>query len=159
MINDPAPREDTRIPGSDDLPDWDKAAQEFQQNILFKLQASAGVWATGLTSFLGLFGTVALVTGTDDIQKVSGWLRPLLIGTIVISGGLLAGSVYFCTSAQALPHVESKNWNGEAYRIYVHDNLPKVRKSLRRGQVLGVGAGVLVFMVGVTALINSAMSA
>ena len=51
------------IPPPPDQSDWDKAAEQFLLDLLTKVQASAGVWSGAIAALLGIFGTVALVTG------------------------------------------------------------------------------------------------
>lgn len=143
------------LPSPPDQGNWDKAAQEFQQQLLVRTQESAAIWSGAVSTLLGLFGTVALVTGPDDITKLTSSVRVLVIA-LTVAAGLLAGwSVVLATQAQTPPGAESSNWNGYAYRVYVYRNAGRVAARLKLSRILGATAAGLIFAVGVIALIDA----
>lgn len=144
-------------PPPPDQKKWDDAAQAFQEQLLTRVQESAGVWAGAISALLGIFGAVALVTGPTEIGKVSDGLQPYVIA-IIIAAGLAAGaSLLLAALAQQLPSVKSNNWNGTAYRLYVVGRADSARLRLAWSKALGIAAAVSVFALGVTVLIDGAM--
>jgi hypothetical protein len=143
------------LPLPDDHLDWDKAAKEFQQSVLDKVQASAGIWAGSITALLGLFGSVALVSGPSEIAKLSDLLQVIAVVATVVAGGLAAAAVIFATQAQELPDVKSENWNGNAYRVYVAQGALRARAKLAFARVLGMSAAAILFLLGVAVMIES----
>ncbi|MDQ3030084.1 MAG: hypothetical protein M3R09_08685 [Actinomycetota bacterium] len=66
--------------------EWDKAAREFHRDLLTKAQSTAKVWSEGVAALLGLFGTVALVAGTDQISDLqSGIAQVAVVGLVVLA--------------------------------------------------------------------------
>jgi hypothetical protein len=145
------------MPQPDDHRDWDKAAQEFQQDVLDKVQASAGVWAGGIATLLGLFGTVALVTGPTEVAKLSDPIKVVAVAATVVAGALAAAAVLLATQAQELPDLSSENWNGRAYRAYVMSGAMRARQKLTRSRFLGLGAAGVLFLLGIIVMIDSAV--
>jgi hypothetical protein len=137
---------------------WDEAAHAFQEAGVRRVQASAGVWAGSLGALLGLFGTVGLVTGPSEAADLHTGTQIAVIILVVIAGALGGTAIYFATRAQEMPEVESDNWNGESYRAYVVTTAKKLRDKLRLAQRLGLTAAGVVFLVGVLALIDGAVS-
>ncbi len=149
------PPPDIPLPG--DHLEWDKAAQEFQQDVLDKVQASAGVWAGAITALLGLFGTVALVTGPTEVAKLSDPIKVVAVAATVIAGSLAAAAVILATQAQELPDLSSDNWNGVAYRAYVMSGAIRARQKLSLSRLLGCSAAGILFVLGVIVMIDSAV--
>ena len=145
------------MPSPGDHREWDKAAQEFQQNVLDKVQASAGVWAGGITTLLGLFGTVALVTGPTEVAKLSGPINVVAVAATVVAGTLVAAAVLLATQAQELPDLSGENWNGRAHRAYVMSGAIRARQKLTRSRLLGLSAAGILFLLGFIVMIDSAV--
>jgi hypothetical protein len=145
----------TDIPPPPDQPKWDDAADKFRLEILSSAQASAGVWSGAIATLLGLFGTVALVTGPNDISKLGPNVRIAVI-TMTITAGVLAGvALILTTIAQQLPSVRSENWTGSVYRDYVVHHAEKTRRQLNIARILGIAAAADIFALGVAVLISS----
>jgi hypothetical protein len=145
------------MPLPSDHREWDTAAEEFRRNVLDKVRASAGVWAGGLTTLLGLFGTVALVTGPTEVAKLSGPIRVIAIAGTVVAGALAAAAVLLATQAQELPDLSSENWNGRAYQSYVMHGAMRARQKLARSRLFGLSAVGVLFLLGVIVMIDSAV--
>ncbi|HUC23406.1 MAG TPA: hypothetical protein VMA73_11920 [Streptosporangiaceae bacterium] len=141
------------IPPPPDQSDWDEAAEQFLLDLLKNVQASASVWSGAAAALLGLFGTVALVTGPSDITKLGPDMKCAAI-ILTLAAGVLAGAaLLLLTLAQQLPSVSSENWNGSKYRGYVTKNAGRARCQLNWGRILGILAGAVVFALGVAVLI------
>jgi hypothetical protein len=125
---------------------------------LADVQSSAERWSTALGGLLGIFGTVALVTGPSDIAKVaSGTLRVTIV-TLIIVAGIFAGvALYLAALVQLRPSPKSDNWNGTAYQIYVISKAQRGAKYLNLSRGFGVVAAVFVFAVGAVTLIQAGL--
>ena len=106
---------------------------------------------------MGVFGTVALVAGPGEISKLSPSVRLLVITLVVAAGVLAAIAIIDADRAREFPQASRANWSGKAYRSYVIRNAASARIRLRRSRRLGYMAGVIVFIVGVVALIDGAL--
>lgn len=144
------------IPPPPDQSDWDKAAEQFLLDLLKNIQASANVWSGAIAALLGIFGTVALVSGPSSITKLGPNMKPTVIAMTLLAGVLAGIALVLVTLAQQLPRVSSKNWSGGVYRAYVVKNAGTARRRLDWGRVLGIAAGTVVFALGVAVLINAA---
>jgi len=143
------------IPGPPDEADWDKAAEDFLLKLLTNVQGSANVWSGAIATLLGLFGSVALVTGPTDVTKLGSAMKVFVIVMIILAGVLAGIALILVTLAQQLPSVRSENWQGSVYRAYVVRNAETARRQLNYARILGISAGVLIFILGVTVLINA----
>jgi hypothetical protein len=141
------------IPPPPDQSQWDQAAEQFLLDLLKNVQSSASVWSGAIAALLGVFGTVALVTGPSDVTKLGSGMKVAVIVLTLIAGVLAGIALVLVTLAQQLPSVRSENWNGAAYRAYVTRNAETARRRLTWARVLGVAAGAVVFVLGVTVLI------
>jgi hypothetical protein len=141
------------IPRPPDQAKWDDAAEQFQLDVLSKVQASAAVWSGAIGTLLGLFGSVALVTGPNDISKFGPNLKPAIIVLTVVAGICAAVALVLATTAQQLPSVHSENWNGTVYRAYIVRTAETARQQLNLARILGVAAADVVFIMGVVVLI------
>jgi hypothetical protein len=147
------------LPPPPDQDEWDQAAQEFLLRSLSDIQSSAERWSTALGGLLGLFGTVALVTGPDDIAKVSAgpWRAGAI--TLIVLAGLSAGvALYLAAVVQLRPSPRSENWNGSAYQVYVISKSRRGARYLNVSRALGVVAAALVFAAGIVVLVDAALA-
>jgi len=150
------PQTSAEIPPPPDAGKWDDAAAQFQMDLLSKVQASASVWSGAIAALLGLFGSVALVTGPNDISKIQGNTQYAVLA-MTIAAGLLAGiALVLAAIAQQLPSVKSDNWRGSTYRAYVVRKADNARIELKVARLV---AAVLIFAVGATGLIYGAINA
>jgi hypothetical protein len=141
------------IPPPPDQAKWDDAAEQFQLDLLSKVQASAAVWSGAIGTLLGLFGSVALVTGPNDISKVGPNLKVAIIVLTLVAGACAAVALVQATIAQQLPSVHSENWNGTVYRAYIVRTAETARQQLNLARTLGVLAAGVVFILGVVVLV------
>jgi hypothetical protein len=151
--NDTTPPDD--IPPPPDQAKWDEAAEQFRLNLFTNVQASAGVWSGAIAALLGLFGTVALVTGPNDITKLDPDIRITVIAMTIVAGVLAGVALILATMAQQLPSVSSENWNGSVYRAYVVRNAETARWQLNFARILGILAASDVFALGLVVLISA----
>jgi hypothetical protein len=141
------------IPPPPDQAKWDDAAEQFQLDLLSKVQASAAVWSGAIGTLLGLFGSVALVTGPTDISKFGPGLKVAIIVLTLIAGVCAAVALVLASIAQQLPSVHSANWNGTVYRAYIVRTAETARQQLNLPRILGIVAAGVVFILGVVILI------
>jgi hypothetical protein len=147
------------LPPPPDQADWDEAAQTFLLNSLGDIQASAERWSTALGGLLGLFGTIAVVTGPDKIADMSDGLWELAVISLIVVAGLAAGvALYLAAVAQMRPSPNSENWNGTAYQAYVISKSQRAARYLNLSRVLGAIATGLLFAAGVVMLIGAALA-
>ena len=150
MTPSPAP------PPPPDADVWEKAAEDFYIGSLDKVRGSAEKWCGTVATLLGLFGTVAIVSGPTELAKIpEAWLRTTVIVLIVVAG-LAAGLavVVGAFAAQGVPK-ERTNWNGETYRAYVVGHSNSARIQLLISRAAGIGAACTVFAGGVLLLIGA----
>lgn len=147
------------LPPPPDQTDWDEAAQAFLLSSLGDVQTSAEHWSTALGGLLGLFGTIAVVTGPDKIADVSDGLWELAVISLIVVAGLAAGvALYLAAVAQMRPSPNSENWNGTAYQAYVISRSQRAARYLNLSRVLGVVATGLLFAAGVVMLVDAALA-
>jgi hypothetical protein len=147
------------LPAPPDQHEWDDAAHEFLLSSLENVQSSAEVWGGALAALLGIFGTVALVAGPDEIAKVSDGLWQGVVVALIIAAGVCAGfALYLAAVAQMRPAPRSDNWNGSAYQVYVIRSSHRATTYLNWSRVLGLIGAVLLFTAGVVALVDAALS-
>lgn len=143
-------------PPPPDADAWEKAAEEFYIGSLEKIRGSAEKWCGTVATLLGLFGTVAIVSGPTEIAKIpEAWLRTTVIGLIVLAG-VAAGTavVVGAFAAQGIPK-ERARWDGETYRAYVVGNSSTARTQLLVSRAAGIAAACIVFAGGVLLLIGA----
>jgi hypothetical protein len=145
------------LPPPDDHDSWNKAAQEFQETVLESVQSSAETWNAALLSLIGLFGTVSIVVGAEEIKDVgTDWVRWVAIVIILIAGLCAGMSVWYGTKAQTTPDVSSNNWNGEAYRAWIMSRTQAARGELDTARFFGAASAALIFGTGLLLLIEAA---
>ena len=126
---------------------------------LSDIQESAERWSTALGALLGLFGTVALVTGPDEITKVSDGAWEAAVIGLITAAGLCGGvALYLAAVTQMRPNPNSDNWNGTAYQAYVISKSARGARYLNISRILGALAAALVFTAGVIVLLDAALS-
>ena len=147
------------LPPPPDQAEWDEAAQAFLLSSLADVQASAERWSTALGGLLGLFGTIAVVTGPDKIADVSdGWWEFAVTSLIVVAGLGAGVALYLAAVAQMRPTPNTDNWNGTAYQAYVIGRSQRAGAYLNLSRVLGVVATGLLFAAGVLMLVDAALA-
>lgn len=153
---EPPPPDDLPLPP--DQAEWDEAAQKFMLQSLADVRDSAERWSTALGGLLGLFGTVALVTGPDRIGDVSdGLWEAAVIGLIILAGITGGIALYLAAVTQIRPSPSSEHWDGSAYQAYVIRNSERGARYLNISRVLGIAAAVLIFAAGVIVLLYAAL--
>jgi hypothetical protein len=156
MPNEPSPPGD--LPPPPDQAEWDDAAQEFMMRSLADVQQSAERWSTALGGLLGLFGTVAVVAGPDDITEVTAGLwRGAVVGVIILAGLGAGAALWLAVLAQLRPSPNSNNWTGGAYQAYVISKSRRGAAYLNVSRALGLAATGLVFAAGVLVLLDAAL--
>lgn len=137
---------------------WDKAAADAAVAQLTSVRSTAEKWAGTVTALLGVFSTVAVVTGTDVLKDISSeGVRQVLIGLIVVAGLAAGASIYFAANAAQGSITLMNNWNGSTYRAAVNAKTSAAVGSLKQSRIAGIVAASLVFVVGVVSLIAAAI--
>lgn len=145
------------IPPPPDSAEWDQAADQFLLNLLTNVQASAGVWGSSIAALLGLFGSIALVTGPSDVTMLDDFMKGLVVAMTIASGFLAGLSIVNAAKAQQLPSIRSEDWSGTEYRAYVVRNAATARDNLSKARCQGIWAAGMVFAMGVAVLIYAAL--
>jgi hypothetical protein len=141
------------LPPPLDQPVWEKAAVDAAVAQLANIRAAAEKWAGTVGTLLGLFGTVAVVTGTDALAKIPNENTRQILYNILVWAGILAGlSILAASIAATQTFTKSKNWNGDALRAKVAGASMPALIELWISRVTGVAAAALVFIVGATGL-------
>ncbi len=143
------------LPPPPDQPAWDAAATKAAVEQLTTIRATAGKWSGTVTALLGIFSSVAIVTGTSTLSDV-GWLwaRWALFVAVIVAGLLAAGSIWFGAQAAqgSTPSVYAV-FNGTVLRDLVADETPGALKNLRLSKRFGFAAAGLVFGIGLCTLV------
>jgi len=154
----PEPQSRVHEPGPPDAVEWDKAAVAFATEQLSRVRASATAWIGTVGTLLGLFGAVAVVSGTTKLADVpSPALRWVIVGLVAIAGGLAGASIVTgVRAAHGASLRTSDNWSGSAYRAAVVKNTGEALDWLRWARWTGLGAALTVFAIGLLGLIGVA---
>lgn len=146
-------------PPPPDQPDWDKAAVAVAIGQLDAVRGTAEKWVGSVTALLGIFSSVALVTGVTAVTDVRWeWLRITLIIVMGLAGVAAGLAIFFgAMAAQGAGPQRHTNWNGTELRATVTDQTPKAVRNLKISRNSGVAAAVLVFCVGMASLVVSAV--
>jgi hypothetical protein len=76
--NDSNYRTETPPPKTKDA--WDEAELEFRTSQLTRIRATAEKWSTTITALLGVFSTVTMVGGTEELAKLAfDWLKWVVV--------------------------------------------------------------------------------
>ncbi|MDT4996124.1 MAG: hypothetical protein QOD45_192 [Pseudonocardiales bacterium] len=155
MTAEPPP--DAPKPPDEDA--WAAAASQFLVGQLASVQKTASTWATTITTLFGLFGTVAVIAGPNDITKLPTGLRVVTIIITVIAAGLAAYSIWQSSKAQANPDEVITNFNPDSYQGWVLASVKTAKAELAKAKIAGVCAAILLFAIGMIALIAAAAGA
>jgi hypothetical protein len=145
-----------QLPPPSDQPAWDKAATDAAVGQLAAVRSTAEKWAGTVTALLGVFSSVAVITGTDALKDVR-WqtLRIALAVAIGVAGVFAFVSIVQSARAAQGSSKTYDNWNGDTLRAVVAGDVPAARTTLRWSKIFGVAAAVLVFAVGMVSVIAS----
>ena len=142
-----------------DATKWDEEAVTFATTQLTRVRGSAEKWSATIATLLGLFGTVALVGGSDELAGFENEYVRYAIVIILAVAGIAAGvSLIMCSMAAfgAKPRIDD-NWSGEALRGHVNSASADSTAKLKAALIVGFIAAALVFAVGLAGLVNAAL--
>jgi hypothetical protein len=71
-------------PSLDDLA-WDERARALEAETLPNIRASAGKWAAGISSLTGIFATIAVLKGPDQVTKLPSPWRGVVILLVALA--------------------------------------------------------------------------
>lgn len=144
-------------PRPEDAKRWDEAAISYDLEQLTRMKANAERWATTLTSLLGLFGTVVIVKGTDELAKFSNFYWRLGLVALTIGAGYLTVKATLAAfdAASGQVSLRNENFNGDSYRDQVGTQTKNTYDDLKTARTQGLLAVSAVALIGLAGLVNS----
>lgn len=130
---------------------WQKKADELQFTALDTVRGTAEKWAASLAAILGLFGTVLLVKGREDITKLADEYQVAVAMVLLMALAAAAGaSAYAAFAAQGTPR--DLRWpTGDKLRALERASAVLARERLKWSRILTfVAVGLLAAAVGLT---------
>jgi hypothetical protein len=135
---------------------WDKAAADTLVGQLSSVRGTAEKWAGTVTALVGVFSTVAVVTGADALEDLSQQTRIVVVALIVLAGLAALASIWKSAAAAQGSFTRLTNWNGDSFRDASNTKIGQAITDLNRSRVAGVVAAALVFVVSVISLVAGA---
>lgn len=131
--------------------DWEDKADQLELQALANVRVAAEKWAASLAAILGLFGTVMLVKGRDDITKLTRDYEIAIAVALLLAFLAAALAVYEAAlAAQGTPETVSWPGGGEL-RHWERTKALGAKKQLKCSRVLTFFAVVFMLTaVGVT---------
>ena len=105
---------DDQVAGSPLDEKWSEKAQEAELEALPTLRSTAEKWAATVGTLAGLFSTVAILTGPDELTKVADSVR-VLVASLVLAAVLAAAAAVALASLAAQGGSESIVPTGPEY--------------------------------------------
>jgi hypothetical protein len=130
---------------------WEERSEQLEFEALTRVRAAAEKWAASLTAILGLFGTVLLVKGRDDISKLTVTFQ-VLVGLVLLAALVTAAVAAYLAALAAQGTPEEVRWpSGPALRQWEREQalLAKGRMKTSR-RVTGITLALLVAAVALT---------
>jgi hypothetical protein len=146
-------------PKPTDQAKWEEEAVKFHVEQLTRVRGAAEKWTGTVATLLGVFGTVAAISGTATLDKInSDDLRWTIVGLVSVAGVAAIVSIAVgALAAQGAVPKRRENWSGVTYRSWVTDETPKAAKKLAIARVAGLIAAGLVFAIGLLSLITASL--
>lgn len=147
---------------TDPIPDppsqkaWAEAAIKAQVGSLDAVRSTAEKWAGTVTALLGVFGTVAVATGTTTLDKFPDSAQLWVVLATALAG--IAAIISIVTAAQAAQGatVKLSNFTTSAFRAQVFKSTDAALGKLRVSQISGIAAAAIVFAGSMLGLIIAA---
>lgn len=148
------------FPGPANDAAWEAAAVSATIGQLNHVHDVAAKWSTTITGLIGVFGSIALVSGTSELDKIKPqWLQIGIVIATVAAGVTAAVSVYQGAQAAIGRTGVYNGMDGPKLREAVHERAADAVKHLSTSKGWGYAAAALVFAVGVTTLMTAAIPA
>jgi hypothetical protein len=138
---------------------WDDEAVKFHVDQLTRVHGIAEKWTGTVATLLGIFSSVAIVSGAATLDKVtSEGLRWTIFGLVAAAGiAAIVSIVTGALAAQGTVSTRFTNWDGHALRSFVTDETPKAACKLTVSRYTGSAAAGLVFLTGLLGLLAAAL--
>jgi hypothetical protein len=143
------PEATTPVYDKDDL-QWDKEAAELRHKALENVRARAVKWEATVATLLGLFSTVAIVTGPESIDKVTTWWIRWSALVLILIAGIAAGTAIFF-AARAAQGPDPKlfdDLDGETLEVLTLDRVDQAVDDTKRSRRAAFLAAGLLFTTG-----------
>src|SRR6476620_6625836 len=83
---------------------WAEKAQELEFTALDRVKAAAEKWGTSITGLTGVFGTITLIKGPDDISALVWWAKGVVVVALGLAVYFACRSIYLAAiAAQGIP--------------------------------------------------------
>jgi hypothetical protein len=131
--------------------DWEDKSDKLEYDALTNVRAGAEKWAASLAAILGLFGTVMLVKGREDISKLASGYEIAVAVLLLIAFAAAALATYkTALAAQGTP--ETVEWpGGGELRAWEKREALKAKERLRESRELTFAAVICVLVaIGLT---------
>lgn len=148
-------------PEPEDQADWDKAAVSHATGQLTRVQGMAEKWAGTVTALIGVFSTVAIVGGTEELAKFTDPAQRDLVVKLLMLAGISAFVSVLTASLSAQGPLPTKrtNYTTNNYRDWVNTETAKSAFWLLIARLSGLATAVIVGFVAFMALSNAALPA
>jgi hypothetical protein len=144
---------DTPGPLPSNAPEYRAAAAKLSTEQLANVRSVAEKWTGTVATLLGIFSSVAVVTGASTLDKLPSEQARQIIVCLIVAAGIAAGVSIGMGAyvAQGTPR-ERSYFSGEQLRAIINDEMPKAVRLLQGSRVAGTLAAALVFIAGVIGL-------
>jgi hypothetical protein len=147
-------------PRPSDWDRWAKEAEDARHESLKNARASAEKWTGTISALLGLFSTVAIVSGPDAIKDLgSGVVRWVAVAAIAVSGVLAGISVVVGAYAAQGRLVKLGNLDWDALEDHTVAETDGVRSKLKVSRATAVAAAITLLAAGLVVAASSAADA
>ena len=137
---------------------WQTKAEELGRTSLDTVRASATASATATTALIGVVSTVAVVKGPDSLDKLSDPWGPVVAVLISLAAVTAFASVGLTAWAGRGALVKVAALTGPMLEQWTRDRADAAVRGLRRGQLAGLLAAVLVLAAGLVAVLAGELS-
>ncbi len=139
------------------------AAEDYQINALTNIRSTAEKWSGTLTALLGISGTVGVVAGPSLLKDIPDWgilpafIVRIIVAIFTIGAGAAAGWALLLAAraAQGATPQAYDDWGGERLEQETASRSEIAARQLKCSRIWGLVAAILVFIVGVIALLSA----
>jgi hypothetical protein len=136
---------------------WEEKAEELSRTGLSTIQTRAAAWAGTTATLLGLFGTVAIVAGSDTISDfTSGVQFTIIVLTVAALLCAFYAVVATALAAQGVPR-KFKPLTGKSLAKWHVEESDLAADRLQSGRGATVLAAVLIVIAGIVAMVATAL--
>jgi hypothetical protein len=137
---------------------WELQATEYSRTSLTRIRAVATAWAATISTLIGLFGVVAVVTGPKAIDDFGDGVQLFLL--MIIGGAFVAAFLavsWTALAAQGVPK-RFRPVTGLKLLSWTREETQKASNRLQKGRVAALIAGGLIGVAGITAMAATALA-